>query len=201
MSISPTSNYMSNAEILEWMQDKTGDMYANMSSAMSSADRNGDAEAALNKIRGDIANTKVGSDDGIAIRDEVNAALHEYGDVPGVKDALQPIANKLNADYATPQYTPAEAWANAVNNAAGRFGVTVPVAVGTAPPVVKISSDEVDSWTKSIDNTVSDLGKSDQLALINIQEMNSEINQAKQTASALMDSANKSSNDIISHIG
>jgi hypothetical protein len=197
MSINPTSNYMSNANIMEWMQEKTGDLYGNMATAMSSADRNSDAEAALNKIRGDIANTKVSGNDGLAIRDEVNDALQKYGDIPGVADSLQSIANKLNGDYETSQWTTT---AVGVMDADGAFQQTGTATTRTTP-VVKISPDEVDSWTKSIDNTVSDLGKSDQLALINIQEMNSEINQAKQTASALMDSANKSSNDIISHIG
>jgi hypothetical protein len=44
------------------------------------------------------------------------------------------------------------------------------------------------------------LGKQDQLGLINIQELNSEINQAKQIASALLDASSKSADAIISHI-
>ena len=36
--------------------------------------------------------------------------------------------------------------------------------------------------------------------MINIQEFNAQLNQAKQTASALMDAADKSANSIISHI-
>jgi F0F1-type ATP synthase membrane subunit b/b' len=36
--------------------------------------------------------------------------------------------------------------------------------------------------------------------LIQIQELNSQLNQAKQTASALMDAADKSASSIINHI-
>ncbi len=67
--------------------------------------------------------------------------------------------------------------------------------------MITASSAEIDSWTKSITDTIDGLGKKDQLGLINIQEFNSEINQAKQVASALMDASNKASDAIISHIG
>jgi hypothetical protein len=218
MSIGATSNYMSNADILVWMQEKTGDLYGNMTAAMSSADTNGDAEAALNKIKADIANTKTDGGDAAAIHDEVNAALAQYGDVPGVKDVLQPIADKLNSEYGTtdpvngpftpttvvgfvdPSGTvkPSNSWNwTSANNANTQV---VHQATSVGPKSVKLSSDEVDTWTKNIDGTLSDLGKKDSLALINIQEINSEINQAKQTASALMDSADKSANAIINHI-
>jgi hypothetical protein len=68
------------------------------------------------------------------------------------------------------------------------------------PSVIKASSAQIDSWTTEIGNTVDGLGKQDQLGLINIQEFNSQINQTKQIASALMDAADKASNAIISHI-
>jgi hypothetical protein len=220
MSISATTNYMSNADFLVWMEQKTEAMYGNLTSAMQSADTNGDAEAALNKIRGDIANSKTNGGDAAAIHDEVNEVLAKYGDTPGVADVLQPIADHLNSQYGTsnpvnvpaPQLTnpdpnsvavqvnPWTTWGTPNNAHTVLAHYTAPVPPAPPKPV-KISSDEVDSWTKNIDNTVSDLGKKDQLALINIQELNSQINQAKQTASALMDSADKSANSIISHIG
>jgi hypothetical protein len=230
MSISATSNYMSNADILVWMEEKTEGLYGNMTAAMASSDTNADAEAALNKIKSDIADSKNNGGDAAAIHDEVNAALAKYGDIPGVKDALQPIADKLNSDYGTsapvagqagvavaspagPQTTytvsvTQEEWAAVCHghpwgvtpSAGAPYTLTYATAAPAGPKSVKISSDDVEPWTNRLDDTVSDLGKKDQLALINIQEINSEINQAKQTASALMDSADKSANAIINHI-
>jgi F0F1-type ATP synthase membrane subunit b/b' len=181
MSINATSNYMSNADILAWMETKTDSMYGQMTSAMQASDRNADAEAALNKVKEDIANAQNAPDrECAAIHDDVNDALAKYGDIPGVKDALQPIADILNGCYGT---------ADPVNCADPASTKSVPLFKGHA-----------DAWPKTIDGTLADLGKKDQLALINIQEFNSQINQAKQTASALMEAADKSANAIINHI-
>jgi hypothetical protein len=225
MSISATGTYMSNDAIVAWMESKTDGEYANMKDAMSGADTQSDAETALNKISSDLANYKTNGGDASAIHDEVNLALAEYKDVPGVTDVLQPMADTLNKAFGTSeplngrQIPFSLATLNQSYTAAPQVGHTVVAYTGTAsapgqqptlaqamsasqaPAPVKISSDQVDTWTKNIGNTVDDLGRKDQLSMINIQEYNSEINQSKQTASALIDSADKSSNDIISHIG
>jgi hypothetical protein len=232
MSISATSNYMSNDEIVAWMQQKTDALYSNMTSAMQASDSQADCEAALNKIKTDIADSKTNGGDAAAIHDEVNAALAKYGDVPGVKDALQPIADKLNADYGTADpvavkpgvaetppvgassgpstvpVTEAE-WAavtrghpwGVIASPGAPYTLTYTTPTSPGPKSVTVTADEVTAWTTSIGDAIDDLGRKDQLALINIQEINSEINQAKQTASALMDSADKSANAIINHIG
>ena len=184
MTISATSNYMSNDEILAWMETKTDNLYGGMRSDMTDSNTRADAEAALNKIKGDIADQKNRPHGGdcAAIHDEVNAALAQYGDIPGVANVLQPIADVLNGCYGTSEDV------NVANP---------PTSVGSVP----IFGGDADTWSKSIGDTVDNLGKKDQLSLINIQELNSEINQAKQTASALMDAADKSASAIISHIG
>ncbi len=227
MSIAVTG-YMSNSDIIAWMEGKTDGLYQSMTSAMSDSDSQADCEAALNKIKGDIANCKADGGDAAAIHDEVNAALAQYGDVPGVTDVLQPIADNLNKQYGTsspvsgpmhvtgstysagliaaasyssapasPAPDPAWGWGS------GTPGVTPPAtppAPPPAPPKVTITDDQSTTWSQNIGDTIDDLGKKDQLALINIQEFNSEINQTKQMTSALLDSADKSSQDIISHI-
>jgi hypothetical protein len=216
MSISATSNYMSNAEILIWMEGKTNDLYGSMRDAMDTSNRRADAEAALNKVKDDIANAKNNGGDCAAIHDELNTTLAEYGDIPEVSQVLQPIADKLNGLYGTadPVNVPAPArvvdpnasWTAqlATPMAAHPFSTTPLTTSVASPPAVKtikIFSGDADTWSKDIGDTVDSLGKKDQLGLIDIQEFNSQINQAKQTASALMDSADKSANAIISHIG
>jgi hypothetical protein len=232
MSISNISGgtYMSDADVVAWLEAKTEPMYANLKAAMTGADTNGDAEAALNKIKEDIANSKDGTADPAAIHDEVNAALTKYKDVPGVTDLLQPIADELNKQAGTaepltgPGAAPppgmvkpdtviiavapaqyqaaahAHAWGATFSAPGQPTTLTYTTTAPPTPPKITISSDQVTAWTQSIGNTVDDLGRQDQLAMINIQEFNSQINQTKQTASALMDATDKSNTDIISHI-
>jgi hypothetical protein len=193
MSITATANYMSNAYIEQWMDQKTDGLYGGMREAMDTTDHRAAAEAELNKIKAMLVAAK--GQDGNAVRDEINTALQDYKDVPGVADTLQPIADKLQSQYELAEdanYTPATA----------RGGDVISASTGSqsSNPSFNINSEDATSWGDAIDNAVSDLGKKDQLGLINIQELNNQINQAKQIASALIDSADKSASAIISHI-
>jgi hypothetical protein len=209
MSISATSNYMSNSDILGWMEKKTDGLYGQMRDEMDGADTNADAEAALDQIKADIANTKTDGNNSAAIHDEVNDALTKYKDVPGVTDVLQPIADKLNDQYGTsdpvnvmppPMSVPTTLTTTPIGAAYTQTHPNVLLAQSFGPKQFAIDSGDVDTWTKNIDSTLQSLGSKDQLSLIDIQEVNSELNQAKQTASALMDAADKSATDIIEHI-
>jgi hypothetical protein len=207
MSISATSNYMSNDDILGWMETKTDGLYGQLRDEMNGADTNSDAEAALDKIKADLANTKTDGNNSAAIHDEVNDALTRYKDVPGVADVLQPIADKLNDQYGTSDpvnVLPAPmSISSVIAQASAALASAQPVvtpAQDLGPKQFAIASDDVDAWTKNIDGTLTNLGSKDQLSLIDIQEVNSELNQAKQTASALMDAADKSATAIIEHI-
>ena len=207
MSISATSNYMSNTDILAWMETKTDGLYGQLRDEMNGADTNSDAEAALDKIKADLANTKTDGNNSAAIHDEVNDALTRYKDVPGIADVLQPIADKLNDQYGTSDpvnVMPAPMTVSSIIALASATLASTEPNVAPAqdlgPKQFAIASDDVDAWTKNIDSTLTNLGSKDQLSLIDIQEVNSELNQAKQTASALMDAADKSATAIIEHI-
>ncbi|HTA92161.1 MAG TPA: hypothetical protein VK745_21425 [Polyangiaceae bacterium] len=209
MSISATSNYMSNTDILAWMETKTDGLYGQLRDEMNGADTSSDAEAALDKIKADLANTKTDGNNSAVIHDEVNDALTRYKDVPGVADVLQPIADKLNDQYGTsdpvnvmpgPMSISGAIVSTSINSAYAQAHPNVSLAQEIGPKQFAIASDDVDAWTKNIDGTLTNLGSKDQLSLIDIQEVNSELNQAKQTASALMDAADKSATAIIEHI-
>lgn len=209
MSISATGNYMSNTDILAWMETKTDGLYGQMRDEMNGADTSSDAEAALDKIKADLANTKTDGNNSAAIHDEVNDALTRYKDVPGVTDVLQPIADKLNDQYGTsdpvnvmptPMTVSSGLAPIPVISPSSQLVPTITYAQQIGPQQFAIASDDVDAWTKNIDGTLTNLGSKDQLSLIDIQEVNSQLNQAKQTASALMDAADKSATAIIEHI-
>ena len=192
MSINATSNYMSNFEIVAWMQDKTEGLYGQMRTSMQGANERADAESALDDIKAAIANSK--DKDAQTVYDLIGGALNKYQDVPEVAQVLQPMLDELNR-----RGNQRAQEANTPIVTTGPDGETV-VQLPPTPAPVTISSNDVDAWTKQIGDKVDALGKQDSLAMINIQEFNSQINQAKQTASALLDAADKSSNTIINHI-
>jgi hypothetical protein len=138
-----------------------------------------------------ILEAKTNGGDPKQVQEEIQAALHEYKDCPELTQTLQPLADQLTSMYKAAQPPP-----RPLVSTSGRSSAPPP-----NPPPAKISSDQVDAWSKVIGDTVDGLGKQDQLGLINIQELNSQINQAKQVASALLDATDKSANSIISHIG
>jgi hypothetical protein len=204
MSITPTTGYMSNDEIMAWMEQRTDDLYTNMRDAMSGASNRADAEAALDQIKAALQNSS--GKDATQVTQMINDAIAKYPDVPEVAKVLQPMADKLNGEFSTAQAQATQAQLELASNQAvgsprNLFAqATVQSLKDQATVKVNIDSGDSDTWGKQIDSTVQDLGKEDQLDMINIQEFNSEINQAKQTASALMDASDKSSEAVISHI-
>ncbi len=220
MSINAT-NYMSSSAIEFWMEQKTEDLYGNMRDAMSVSNNRADAEQALNEIKADILNLQKSGGDTTELQAKLHDTLKEYKDVPELVTVLQPIADDLdhrvaaaNLKATTPpppvvgngvtnrsaSWSGNNSWGGSItSNGNGTVSATPQPAPRTPDPV-KLTKEDSDTWTKEIGDTVDGLGKQDQLGLINIQEFNSQINQTKQIASALMDAADKAANAIISHI-
>ncbi len=194
MSISAT-NFISSSSLEAWMEQKTDDLYGSLRGAMDTSNDRADAEKALNKIKADLVDAGKSGAEPSAIRKEMQDAIDKYKDeFPAVADALQPKLNILN-DRITASHTPVTSgyWQDSHK---GR------VWVAQSPPVppAKITTDDAKDWGVAIGDAVDGLGKDDQLGMINIQEFNSQINQTKQIASALLDSMDKSTNAIIGHI-
>ena len=198
MSINASTNYMSSSSIEAWMETKTEDLYGSMRGAMDESNNRADAEQALNDIKAKIQNAQKDGTDATALQQEISDTLKQYQDVPELVKVLTPIEADLT--------TRTNAAVDAANQPAHGLWQTVNVITQTTgpgtgvPAPVKLSQSDSDTWTKEIGDTVDGLGKQDQLGLINIQEFNSQINQTKQIASALLDAADKASNAIISHI-
>ena len=194
MSISASSNYMSSLTIESWMEQKTDGLYGDMGQSMDVSNRRGAAEEELNKIK-DMTVAAKGKD-GNALLAEVTSAMSEYSDIPEVATALQPLFDGLNAQSQT---------VNEKDQTAGVAVSGTPVSSGsgsmTTGAPFNVDGTNADDWSAGIGHAVDALGKQDSLGLINIQEFNSQINQARQIASALLDSTNKTSDSIINHIG
>ena len=199
MSINPTTNFMSNEYILGWMETKTDGIYGKMRTAMDSSDDRAHAEEVLNSIKSKIADAAANHTDGKLLRADLEDAIHKYGaEFPELKKTLQPILDELNQRAAKNEATARTIHIPYLTR--GQLSFHLPAPAPVTPDPVSISQGDSDRWGKSIDGQVEAFGKTDQLSMINIQEFNAQLNQAKQTASALMDAADKSQSSIINHI-
>ncbi|MEO8902570.1 MAG: hypothetical protein ABI488_11280 [Polyangiaceae bacterium] len=204
MSINATTNYMSSSTIEAWMETKTEQLYGNMGAAMDESNTRADAEQCLNELKAKILDLQKSGGDATALQGQLNDALTQFKDVPELVTVLQPIADDINKRVADASFAAAnppvfQPSGGGNPSSFARHVSTIPNSPSPPEPV-KITKEDSDNWTSHISDTVDGLGKKDQLGLINIQEFNSQINQTKQIASALMDAADKSANAIISHI-
>lgn len=223
----PGSHYISNAAFLEWMQTKTDGLYGKMSDAMDVSNDRADAEDALNTIKSKIADVQAGNGDPNELYALVNETIAKYGDeFSELKSTLDSISHELHAKGAVPpdgteemgrkpyippppppQITlsrggsvPNPAYEKWEQQWGVEFAKYPDMVIRPTPAKVTIEEDTATRWTNAIKDRVDDFSKQDQLGLINIQEFNAQLNQAKQMASALMDSSDKAANTIIGHI-
>jgi len=224
MSINSTasSHYMSNASIMEWMELKTERLYEQMGAAMDQSDSRVGAEDALNDIKAKIEDLKASGGDAAPLRAEIKEVIAKYGaEFPEVREGLQPIADELEkraADIQLHAHTPSTA-PNA-NIVGGGRTVNNPTPAKVEPaekgervaskqsdekvaelPHLKISSEDAERWTNQIKDKVDTLGKQDQLGMVHLQDLNGQLSRTKDVASALMASADKAADNIVSHIG
>lgn len=180
-----SGSYMSNAEIIGWMQAKTGGLYQKMKDAMEVSDSRADLEEAINEAKGLIMQGQgQGHADPILVSQKLQEIKEKFGDsFPEAIDSLEHVAGELSKRFENAGADP------------------YPTEGNNKTALVHIDEKDATRWSQELGDLVGTLGKDDQLGMINIQEFNAQINQAKQTASALIDAANKSSSAIINNIG
>ena len=182
------------------MEGKTEDLYGQMRGAMDSSNTRADAEEKLNQLKAEIIDATEHGSDATQLQSDLNDALAQFKDVPELVKVLQPIADDLNSRIAAANDAAAHPSIPVAGNSHHSISSTSSAAVAPGiPEPVKLTQANSDDWSKAIGDTVDGLGKQDQLGLINIQEFNSQINQTKQIASALLDAADKAANAIIRH--
>jgi hypothetical protein len=186
MSIAPTTNYMSHDFIDAWMESRTEQTYGDMRDAMDASGHRTDAEKALNDIKSDLANIKNnGGNTTTAFEDKVNEAISEYSDVPGFADSLRDLSQTLGDAH--------------VSSTNGTDDSTTVISGGGDG--IQLDGSKIDGWSTSISDCVDYLGKQDQLGTINLNQLNSQINQTENIASAIKDSRSKTAESIINRIG
>lgn len=180
----PKSNYLSDGEIMAWMESKTEGMYGIMRSAMDTADQRTELESELGDLKATLAGVK---DNKLSMQDAestVASLIAKYQAFPEVVGMLQPMDDALKAALHPAPWQPSSS----------------DIFQSHTPPPSGVTHATLDAWCSQIDDKLSYLGKQDQLGLITLGDMNSQINQTKQIASNLIDGINKSSSAIIANL-
>ena len=166
------ANYISDDNLLLWLAEKQDGLYADLRDEM-------DLSRARNKIIEDLSYIKARAEDGeLSPRElhaEMTALFDAYRGTP-----LEPVLQEVLGEEV------AELGAALQTDSTSDFLRSV-----------------IEAWDlpERIQSKIDSLGKDDQLALIRINSLSSDINQAAQLASNLLSSSNQTANGIVGNIG
>ncbi|HEX6275504.1 MAG TPA: hypothetical protein VFZ53_20830 [Polyangiaceae bacterium] len=165
------SNYISDDNLLLWLAEKQDGLYADLRDEM-------DLSRARNKIIEDLSYIKARTEDGELTPEEL------YAEMTALFDAyrgtpLEPVLQETLGEELAELGDALQA------NSTFDFRSIL------------------EAWDlpERIQSKIDSLGKDDQLALIRINALSSDINQAAQLASNLLSSSNQTANGIIGNIG
>lgn len=204
-TISGTTSYMSNDAIQAWMTQKNEELYTNLRESMDTSNTRADTQKALNHVKNAFMDAKNNGGDVTAIYGEIDSMLEQYGDIPEVAQALNDIKN--SGPYQKYQ-TDLTNWKSQCRDRSQGYdsnptteGKKALDALLASPPKATVSDGQADTWNKTLGDVVDGLGKTDQLAMISINDLISRIHNNENQASAMMDSSNSTSQSIINRIG
>jgi hypothetical protein len=169
------SNYISDDGMLAWLAAKQEGLYGELRDRM-------DTSEARSKLIEDLTNLKtyLGSEqvskEGMATR--IAALLQAYEGTPfeaEIEELLKPPIEAAGSSIAAVEY-------GAVDE-------------------LNISKKGRENLSQAIEGKTDALGRNDQLELIRINSLSSDINQAAQLASNLLSSSNQTANTIVGNIG
>jgi len=215
--ISPTRAYLSDSEMIAWLQAKENEQYGKLREQMDASSSRGDLMKDLTNLRATLDNDSdpekatqamqqlidkyKGKQDEAAVDRLLLPALAKL--VPALPESARVeasafVSSTLENSALPPdekQALAASISASSVVLDASSLGSAVTSAIdsvtSTLPgPTLKELSDKLKSET-------DELGRIDQLALINIQQVMSDVRQTEQLASNLMSSRDQTSNSII----
>jgi hypothetical protein len=203
--------YISNEEYLVWMAEHTAEMYEQMGDAMEVSSESVAIQQELTSIKAKLAQLPNGSDaagaDWATVRREVEQLLSTHADhpaAPELRALLEPMIESIeSAGKRSVEFIQAASSAitdgpdGLIGAARGviEAGETLELGLDVVP-----SKDAVANWTEQMQGVIDKFGKDDQMALLNIQNLNARIQQATQLASNLISSANQAASSIVHNI-
>jgi hypothetical protein len=203
---SAQSGYMTSGEIMAWLATVGGDTYDQMRQQMVGTEQRRELQKDLTSLKSLVEEAQVTKDP-----DKVEAAMKEiiakYEGTPLEARVNEALGTRLTAFEGINE---AKADTEADPQAALRQGLlgqaTFPAIAGGPTPEFRILLEkeelieQLDSWSTEIQGLVDDLGKEDQLALIKIQELNSQITQNTQLASNILAAQDQAASTAIMNI-
>lgn len=178
--------YIAPGELESWVAEKTGRLQDEMRDAMDMSNKRADAKQALSLLKADIQGAKTAED------------------WKAAREALQKFIDKHKGD---PEYQTVIGQAAGIKNKIDDCFVTLGSETGgsSATEVPKLlfgglpSDDDKEKWADKLQAAADRMGSTDQLALLQIQNLNSQACQALQQASGLASSYNQCSMVMISN--
>lgn len=167
------SNYISDDNLLLWLAEKQNGLYGDLRELMDTSKARSKLMEDLSHIKERLDRQESAPED---LRAEMELLLSSYAGSPfeaELEELFRPMLDELE--------------------------IALTLERGYSP--VPLSDQQAEDFSKTIESKIDALGRDDQLALIQIQSLTSDINQAAQLASNLLSSSNQTENTIVGNIG
>jgi hypothetical protein len=181
------ANYVSDAELLAWLQAKSSDQYGELDELM-------DASNARSKLVKDLSDLKEklakAGEDPSAVLAEVEALRARYAGTEHAEELdelLGPIQTRIEQYKAAVAHVEAQDW-----NEEAKKGLVAEIGASLAGYMRGFSG--------SVDATIKDLEHDDQLALVHIQALMSEIRETAQLTSNILANRSQTSDSIVGNL-
>ena len=193
------SNYVSPEELTVWLTEKQNGLYADMRQAIDLSNERSAMQSDLADIQKHLSDANA-SGNFEELAHEITLFLDEYADNPNLEEVMQPlieIRNSIVNHYASA--ADSEARFDASANALGNTPL-FSVAEYQPPTTLKYPDQTIAAWTDALKSKSDFLSQQDQLAMIQIQELNGKVNQSEQLVSNLLASHDETQRAVIGNI-
>jgi hypothetical protein len=183
--------YMSSGEIMAWLAVVGGNTYDQMRQQMVGTEQRRELQKDLNDLKSLIEETKT-TKDLTKLQAGVEELAAKYSETPFAGE----IGEILGAH--SDEFVEVAQRAEDFDDAKG-LGKKTAAFIKLASSSEKFIA-QLDSWSTGIQGEIDDLGTQDQLALIRIQELNSQITQSTQLASNILAAQDQAASTAIMNL-
>jgi hypothetical protein len=201
MSNGVQSNYMSDASILAWVEHQQDMQYGQLKDSMSFETARGEMLQDLAKLKSELREAGKSTAHIGEFNDDITAFLAKYGEVPefedivGIVEQFAPGVNDKAEQNANLPQSLETFLANPPLDGDGNVDPSNPPT--SAEPFNK---GEIEGWSKSLDEIGDSASHNEQLAMIRINEIKSNIDHSADLASQLIKSSNDTTDAAIRNI-
>jgi len=201
MSNGVQSNYMSDAAILAWVASQQETQYGQLRGAMDFETTRGEMLQDVAVIRDELSKAAKSTDGMPQLNEDVKAFIAKYDGIPEFKDLVDAVK-----DFADDTQSKAEQMDRLTERQEGWDALPVPgpgeedtrPLRPTGPET--FDNQEVGDWRESLSSLSDNASHNEQLAMIRINEIKSNIDHSADLASQLIKSSNDTTDTAIRNI-